>query len=146
MTTQGGRGYKAPGHDTNTTASLAERDLVRFVTQYAAARRDYCDLIREVYPPGREPGGYLRWRDNQTMTTRREPAEAGRTCAIDGCLGRHYARGWCQSHYGRWQRHGDPLGGRWLAAAEPMTHEQILAECLEALAALTEQLKEGEGQ
>lgn len=31
------------------------------------------------------------------------------TCSIDGCEGRHEARGWCVTHYGRWRRHGDPL-------------------------------------
>ena len=30
-------------------------------------------------------------------------------CSIGGCEKRHYARGWCRSHYRRWQRHGDPL-------------------------------------
>lgn len=33
------------------------------------------------------------------------------SCSIDGC-GKHVkARGWCLSHYQRWQRHADPLGG-----------------------------------
>lgn len=30
-------------------------------------------------------------------------------CKIDGCSARVRARGWCPKHYGRWQRHGDPL-------------------------------------
>jgi hypothetical protein len=29
-------------------------------------------------------------------------------CEVPGCGGRHYARGWCVTHYRRWQRHGDP--------------------------------------
>jgi hypothetical protein len=33
-------------------------------------------------------------------------------CSIDGCWNPHYARGWCTSHYERFRRHGDPLGGR----------------------------------
>lgn len=34
-------------------------------------------------------------------------------CKIPGCTseGRLW-RGWCQNHYKRWLRHGDPLGGR----------------------------------
>lgn len=31
------------------------------------------------------------------------------TCSIPDCNGRHEARGWCDKHYQRWQRHGDPL-------------------------------------
>jgi hypothetical protein len=33
-------------------------------------------------------------------------------CSIDGCSKQAKHRGWCAAHYHRWQRHGDPLGGR----------------------------------
>lgn len=33
-----------------------------------------------------------------------------RTCSIPDCGKPHDARGWCQMHYLRWKRHGDPLG------------------------------------
>lgn len=33
-------------------------------------------------------------------------------CAVISCPNEPYAKGWCQSHYMRWYRHGDPLGGR----------------------------------
>ena len=29
-------------------------------------------------------------------------------CAIEGCSGRRYCRGWCTRHYQRWQKHGSP--------------------------------------
>lgn len=32
-------------------------------------------------------------------------------CTIEGCEGKHVARGFCVAHYERWRRHGNPLGG-----------------------------------
>lgn len=34
------------------------------------------------------------------------------TCVIPGCPAPRLARGWCDAHYRRWRRHGNPLGGR----------------------------------
>jgi hypothetical protein len=34
------------------------------------------------------------------------------TCSIPGCNRFSHLRGWCQAHYCRWLRHGDPLAGR----------------------------------
>lgn len=35
-----------------------------------------------------------------------------KTCSIDGCgKGGKIVRGWCDTHYKRWQHHGDPMGG-----------------------------------
>ena len=31
-----------------------------------------------------------------------------RVCSVDGCEARHKARGWCDTHYRRWYREGDP--------------------------------------
>lgn len=30
-------------------------------------------------------------------------------CSISGCPGVNASRGWCEKHYSRWKRHGDPL-------------------------------------
>lgn len=30
-------------------------------------------------------------------------------CDIEGCERKHYGRGWCERHYRRWRKHGDPL-------------------------------------
>lgn len=32
-------------------------------------------------------------------------------CSVDGCQRTVQARGWCDTHYWRWYRHGDPLHG-----------------------------------
>lgn len=32
-----------------------------------------------------------------------------RQCDIEGCAGAHKSRGWCDTHYQRWRKHGDPL-------------------------------------
>jgi hypothetical protein len=32
-----------------------------------------------------------------------------KTCSIQGCNDKHEARSWCQKHYARWKRFGDPL-------------------------------------
>jgi hypothetical protein len=40
-------------------------------------------------------------------------------CKIDGCGKRPIGRGWCEAHYRRWRRHGDPEAGR-VPHGEPM--------------------------
>lgn len=32
-----------------------------------------------------------------------------RTCSVDECTGKHWGHGFCNMHYNRWRRHGDPL-------------------------------------
>ena len=34
-----------------------------------------------------------------------------KTCSIDGCERKHYGHGWCNGHWKRWRKYGDPLGG-----------------------------------
>lgn len=43
-------------------------------------------------------------------------------CKIEGCDNAKAVRGWCHKHYGRWQRHGDPL----TLVLEPGTPEERL--------------------
>jgi hypothetical protein len=35
--------------------------------------------------------------------------KSNRKCVIEGCGLKHYARGWCFSHYTQWLKYGDPL-------------------------------------
>jgi hypothetical protein len=45
------------------------------------------------------------------MTIVERPAvSAAKVCSINGCGKPHKAHGWCNPHYRRWQRTGDPLG------------------------------------
>ena len=44
---------------------------------------------------------------------------AQRICSIDGCGKRAASRGWCDPHYRRWRRIGDPLG-RYVAPGEAL--------------------------
>ena len=32
-----------------------------------------------------------------------------KTCSIEDCDKKHYAKGWCKKHYKRWHKYGDPL-------------------------------------
>lgn len=63
-------------------------------------------------------------------------------CSIDGCSNKVKGRGWCQKHYRRWQRHGDPL--RETRTPAP-TLERVLrnskkvGECLEFQGSLNNQ-------
>jgi hypothetical protein len=41
------------------------------------------------------------------------------TCAVQGCEKAAKVKGWCNPHYQRWIRHGDPVGGR-TAQGEPL--------------------------
>ena len=34
-----------------------------------------------------------------------------KVCSIEGCGKAVFCRGWCNSHWRRWRRHGDPLAG-----------------------------------
>lgn len=49
-----------------------------------------------------------------------------RTCSI--CLDPAYARGWCRAHYARWQRHGDPEGGRYQYGLDEAFFESVDTE------------------
>lgn len=56
-------------------------------------------------------------------------------CKVEGCGKKHFGHGWCQAHYTRWRRHGDPVSGR-VSSGEPEQyfHDVVLPydgnECL----------------
>ncbi len=60
---------------------------------------------------------------------------SGPTCSVDGCeTDIIFSRGWCNRHYKRWWRHGDPLAGatapgslrRWLEEAVLQDTEECI--------------------
>lgn len=40
---------------------------------------------------------------------RRPPNTVVRTCVVEGCGKKHAAKDFCEMHYRRWRRHGDPF-------------------------------------
>lgn len=42
-----------------------------------------------------------------------------RFCSIEGCEGPAFGHGWCQKHYARWRRNGDPLNAGDRASIRP---------------------------
>lgn len=55
-------------------------------------------------------------------------------CSIDGCehtIANH--RGWCDKHYCRWKRHGDPLVAhkRYRTSTDPIRSKRICTKCKE---------------
>jgi len=55
-----------------------------------------------------------------------------RTCSIDGCTQPLLARGWCQSHYRRWRRSGDPVIPP-LRSGTPVDHADGTRTCTRCL-------------
>jgi hypothetical protein len=47
----------------------------------------------------------------------------GHKCSIEGCNDDSRKRGWCEFHYERWRRHGDPLAGG------PKQNTPLLGKC-----------------
>ena len=48
------------------------------------------------------------------------------TCAVAECTKPVWTRGWCNAHYIRWQRHGDPLGG---GTTRTLKRPAVIAKC-----------------
>lgn len=53
------------------------------------------------------------WQVVAPLLAREEPVGYDGACHIEGCDRARYGRQrWCEAHYRRWRRHGDPVGGR----------------------------------
>lgn len=59
-----------------------------------------------------------RWAP--ALARERSPGYDDEGCGLDGCGRPRYARQpWCEPHYRRWRRHGDPEGGRRPDGSDP---------------------------
>lgn len=45
-----------------------------------------------------------------------------RTCSVAGCERVHLARGWCDAHYQRWERYGDPQADKPIGYTQDVDH------------------------
>jgi hypothetical protein len=48
-----------------------------------------------------------------------------KACSVRDCSRKHYAKGWCEMHYQRIKKYGDPSGGRTHAPAETRFWRQV---------------------
>lgn len=78
-------------------AAAAARSLGEPVEDFvtAAVLREVDEAVIQVYPTA----------PAQTH----EPHRSTRQCSVEGCERKHRARGWCDTHYRRWKRHGHPF-------------------------------------
>ncbi len=47
--------------------------------------------------------------------------DSSQRCCAPGCLTDAHTRGWCEMHYTRWRRHGDPLATRYPTTTNPQS-------------------------
>lgn len=71
-------------------------------------------------------------------------------CLIEGCEGPVSTRGWCEKHYTRWKRHGDPLIAmkRWRTSTDPVREAKSCAACgqTKTLSEFSKSSKSGDGR
>lgn len=54
------------------------------------------------------------------------------TCTISGCTRDRLARGWCELHYRRWRRHGDPGPAGTLRDYRPVARREWVQKLAQA--------------
>lgn len=64
-----------------------------------------------------------------TPYLRKRKESAQDSCTIDGCDHEHYGRGYCEAHYKRWRRWGDPLKGKPVRPRRPGDRECTVEGC-----------------
>jgi hypothetical protein len=47
------------------------------------------------------------------------------SCTVEGCVRRLRARGYCTTHYAKWQKYGDPLGAASIRPLEDRLWEKV---------------------
>ena len=56
--------------------------------------------------------GHIAARSNQSQPVEEVEMAKIRICSIESCGKKHFGKGFCESHYLRFRRNGDPVAGR----------------------------------
>jgi hypothetical protein len=123
-----------------TTANLRKQEpimaelkltcSVESCTRPAKGKREWCGMHTERWRRWGDPTFVKPREFPSTFDRRVRRYKADDACSIQGCEGTPLARGWCQLHYGRWTKHGDPQATTWRSkpAAERLRDRVVIGD------------------
>lgn len=97
VTSGGELGYSRPGRPlTDTHKAKVSAGVRRFLAESGGRTVDHLHT----------PETRAKVAETKAATA---VQKAQRTCSIKNCNNKYFSKDWCQTHYGRWYRNGDPL-------------------------------------